>query len=57
MKILSDRCTMCGSPIYFDDEVNRNILTCNCLETLPSCCSDGGCEGMCFCDPDDKEEE
>jgi hypothetical protein len=55
MKILIDRCHECGAPIYWTDETNKREKTCKCDERNPNCCSDGACDGMCFCEEEEKE--
>jgi hypothetical protein len=53
--LMIDRCNKCAAPIYWDQEQNRRRWTCSCNETNPNCCSDGACEGMCFCTEEEKD--
>jgi hypothetical protein len=52
--LMIDRCKFCASPIYWDAEQSRRRYTCACLEKNSNCCSDGACEGMCFCNDDEE---
>jgi len=56
MSLMIDRCDKCAAPIYWDEELNKRVYTCSCLEKNPCCSSDGCCEGTCHCDDDGCKE-
>jgi hypothetical protein len=49
MKILIERCHLCGAPIYWDDETESREQSCSCLIDKGSCCAGGCCSGDCDC--------
>ena len=58
MKLLVDRCSNCGAPIYWNDEIDRSERTCSC-ETNEVMCDGGCCGATCGtgCESDEPKEK